>query len=137
MKKNNLYQIMRNLSLVTQVGLSILTPLFLCVFAGQWVDRRFHTESILFFMLLGLVAGIWSTVKMFQKILANDAKATEESRDEDGKKNRESGSGEDGKPVSVSVPKRKSRVYCESEEDDDDKGAEKYRSGDDIRNHSV
>lgn len=66
-------------------------------------------KTILFFLFLGLASGIWSTIKMFQKILARDAKFEEEIEHSD-KAVREN----------VSVPKPKSRVYREKAGEESD-----------------
>ena len=43
--------------MVTQLGISVMTPIFLCIFAGCWVDNHFGTKTVLLFLLLGVLAG--------------------------------------------------------------------------------
>lgn len=50
-------QVFRSLAMVTQLGISVMTPIFLCIFAGCWVDNHFGTKTTLFFLLLGVLAG--------------------------------------------------------------------------------
>ena len=48
----------RSLSLITQFGINMLVPIFLCSFAGIYIDRKFGTSYwmiILFFV--GALAG--------------------------------------------------------------------------------
>ena len=46
-----------NLVLISQLGLNVLTAVFLCVAAGVWVDRRFGTSLTLPLLILGILAG--------------------------------------------------------------------------------
>ena len=50
-------QVFRSLAMVTQLGISVMTPIFLCIFAGCWVDNHFGTKTVLLFLLLGVLAG--------------------------------------------------------------------------------
>lgn len=50
-------QVFRSLAMVTQLGISVMTPIFLCIFAGCWVDNHFGTKTTLFFLLFGVLAG--------------------------------------------------------------------------------
>lgn len=50
-------QVFRSLAMVTQLGISVMTPIFLCIFAGCWVDNHFGTKTTLVFLLLGVLAG--------------------------------------------------------------------------------
>lgn len=50
-------QIFRSLAMVTQLGLSVMTPIFMCIFAGYCIDTHFGTKTILFFLLVGAAAG--------------------------------------------------------------------------------
>jgi len=43
--------------MVTQLGLSVVTPIFLCIFAGYQLDTRFGTKSMVPLLLLGVLAG--------------------------------------------------------------------------------
>lgn len=49
--------VFRSLAMVTQLGLSVVTPIFLCVFAGYQMDARWGTKSIVPLLLLGVLAG--------------------------------------------------------------------------------
>ena len=46
-----------NLVLISQLGLNVLTAVFLCVAAGVWADRRFGTSLTLLFLLPGILSG--------------------------------------------------------------------------------
>lgn len=56
MKKKN-HGVIRAFTMVSQIGISFITPIGLCVIAGYYIDRHFHTSCwfiILFF--LGVLA---------------------------------------------------------------------------------
>lgn len=56
MNHNN--SVWRTLALVTQLGISMLTPVFLCVFVGWLLERKFGWNLMLLFIALGFVSGI-------------------------------------------------------------------------------
>ena len=42
-------QVFRSLAMVTQLGISVMTPIFLCIFAGYYADTHFGTNTMFFF----------------------------------------------------------------------------------------
>lgn len=63
-RKNS--DIARSLALITQLGISMLVPVFLCVVLGLWIDRTFHTSLTLVFLVLGFLSGgrnVWILAK--------------------------------------------------------------------------
>ncbi len=49
--------VFRTLSLITQLGLSILTPIFLCVFLGNYLEEKFEIPIFIPMLILGILAG--------------------------------------------------------------------------------
>lgn len=49
--------VMKNLALITQVGISMLAPVVLCVFVGQWLDGKFGWNTVPVLLILGILAG--------------------------------------------------------------------------------
>lgn len=49
------------LSLLSQVGISMLVPIFMMVWLGSWVDQHFSTQFFPLFILLGIGAGFRNT----------------------------------------------------------------------------
>ena len=47
----------RNIVLISQIGINMLVPVFICVAAGVWLDNRFHTWFTLPLLILGIAAG--------------------------------------------------------------------------------
>lgn len=60
-------QVFRNLVMVTQLGISVMTPVFLCIFIGLWADTHLKTNIILPLVIIGVLTGCrcgWQTIKM-------------------------------------------------------------------------
>lgn len=59
----------RSLVLITQFGINMLVPVFLCFFVGYWLDTKFHTSwwtIVLFFA--GALAGFRNIYIMAKKV---------------------------------------------------------------------
>lgn len=59
----------RCLALITQFGISMLVPIFLCSFLGIYLDRKFGTQFcmiVLFFM--GAAAGFRNIYRMAKSV---------------------------------------------------------------------
>lgn len=59
-------EIFRNLSLISQIGLSMITPILLGVFIGQHLDRWLNTKSffVITLIILGAVGGFMNLFKI-------------------------------------------------------------------------
>lgn len=50
-------KIFRSFSMITQIGISMMVPIFICVWIGTWLDRWLHTEvPFLILLVLGIGA---------------------------------------------------------------------------------
>ncbi len=102
-------QVFRSLAMVTQLGISVMTPIFLCIFAGYCVDTHFGMKTMIFFLIIGVLAGGrcgWRMVRMtFLAGEREERKALEEQQ-----KTREASL----KGEAVFKPKRPSRVRTTS-----------------------
>lgn len=49
--------VFRNIALITQLGIHMLTPVFLCVAAGVYIDNKFSTYFTLPLLIVGILAG--------------------------------------------------------------------------------
>lgn len=73
MSKHKIYmEIAKMLSLISQVGLMILIPIFGCTFLGKFLDSKFNTEPIfmIVFLLLGVggaFMGVYKTLIVYTK----------------------------------------------------------------------
>ena len=102
MKKNN-NEIWRSLSLVSQLGFSVVVPIFMCIWFGTWLKNKFNIDIMFLLVMLGLVSGLQSAYRLIKNVL---------------KKNEEEESQElnnTGDKKITSKPKLKSRVFKEKE----------------------
>ena len=47
--------VIKMLSLVTQIGITMLTSVFLCMAIGMWIDKHFSTNLFLLFLIIGIM----------------------------------------------------------------------------------
>lgn len=74
-------ELVRCLSLVSQLGITMLTPAVLCVMLGVWLDNRFSTYFTLPFLILGILAGARSAYLLAKRAVRPDEE--DEERDDD------------------------------------------------------
>ncbi|NMB08102.1 MAG: AtpZ/AtpI family protein [Tissierellia bacterium] len=69
MSKKNNKNIYKNLALITQIGLSIITPILLGVYLGGLLDKKLKTNMVftLIFIVLGAGAGFLNLFKLIDK----------------------------------------------------------------------
>ena len=64
----------RSLALITQFGINMLVPIFLCTIAGVYLGRKFSVEWIVIpLFLIGALAGFRNIKKKKKKIYEKDA----------------------------------------------------------------
>lgn len=100
--------VFRSLAMVTQLGLSMITPIFLCIFIGYQLDRQFGTKTLLPMLILGVLAGARSTWKL-AKMTLKEAEREEAAL----RAGRESSAGRTG----ICKPKQPSRIRHDREAD--------------------
>ncbi len=96
--------VFRNLTMISQLGLCVLAPILVCVFAGNFIDSRFGTKTILVFVILGVLGGCSAAYRLAKHLIIMDEE--EESREQEERISRileERGD-------SVTVPKTPGRV---------------------------
>ncbi|ADL06515.1 conserved hypothetical protein [[Clostridium] saccharolyticum WM1] len=102
--------VMRSLMMVTQLGLSVMAPVFFCILAGYYIDRYAGTKLTLLFLFLGFLAGGLNAYKLAKSTLAMNER---EERAEDQKAHMERQ--EEVRPK-VHKPKQPSRVKGHDDE---------------------
>ena len=55
---------LKYLSLISQVGFTMVTPVLLCTFVGIKLEEKFHFPFILIFLLLGVISGCMSGYRL-------------------------------------------------------------------------
>ena len=71
MNRNN-NQVWKMIYLITQIGVTMLTTIFLCVGLGYLIDRHFGTSLMVWFIVLGVVAGFRSVYILIRRYIGND-----------------------------------------------------------------
>lgn len=69
-----------NLVLITQLGINVMTAVFLCVAAGVWLDHSFGTSLVLPFLILGILAGGLSAYKMAKRTIDRERDEIEKEK---------------------------------------------------------
>lgn len=66
MRDKNYKDMLKNLALLSQIGISVITPILLGVFLGRLIDKKLATKGIfvIIFIILGSVAGFLSLLKI-------------------------------------------------------------------------
>lgn len=81
MKKED-KNVVKSFVMITQVGLSMLTPIFLCAFLGGYVDKALHTSYwFIILLILGILAAFrnvyYLTRQFYKKDLEKEQKEQE------------------------------------------------------------
>lgn len=71
MNKND-NQVWRMIYLIMQIGLTMLTAIFMCIGIGYLIDRRFGTHLMVWFIVLGVIAGFRSAYILIRKFIGRD-----------------------------------------------------------------
>ncbi len=78
-------EVFRSLSMISQLGISVMVPIFMCVFIGVMIDKYFNTSTLIFLLILGIGAGMRNAYILAKKVMDDNA-AEKEAAD---KKKRE------------------------------------------------
>ncbi|MBO5227816.1 MAG: AtpZ/AtpI family protein [Lachnospiraceae bacterium] len=70
-KKTNAY---RNIMLISQLGINVLVPVFMCLFIGLWLDAKFSTWFTIPLLILGFLAGGRNAYIMAMESIKKDEK---------------------------------------------------------------
>lgn len=102
MKKNN--DVIKGILMITQIGLTMMVPIFLCVFIGYQLDRHFQTGFwLIIFLILGVMAAFRNVYVLTKGFYAKDKSKEDaelqyfESLKQEGRRVRQSASMENDK----------------------------------------
>lgn len=82
--KKNLVSEYRNLIYFTEVGLSMVSPILLCIGIGWLLKRYFDTPPavMVVLILLGLASGVHSAVRILRRMMRNCTEKNSEELEE-------------------------------------------------------
>ncbi|QEK13225.1 AtpZ/AtpI family protein [Crassaminicella thermophila] len=70
--QKNYTRILRNLSLLTYIGVAMIVPILAAVYLGNWADEKLGTNHI--FLIVGILLGVASSFLNVYKIVMKDIK---------------------------------------------------------------
>ncbi|MCI7812109.1 MAG: AtpZ/AtpI family protein [Lachnospiraceae bacterium] len=71
--KNN-REVFRSLAMITQIGISVLAPVILCVALGYWLDQKFGWHTTVVLVILGILAGARNAWILLNQMVQDDEK---------------------------------------------------------------
>ncbi len=77
MKENR--KVVKMLFLISQLGITMLTSIFLCMFIGLFLDGRFGTHFFIPFLLIGIGGGFKGIYNLI--VRANDEESGDDERE--------------------------------------------------------
>lgn len=65
-KKKKEKSVLASISLISQLGISVVTPMIIGIYVGKYLDSKFNKKGLftLFFVILGLATGIFNIFKL-------------------------------------------------------------------------
>ncbi len=76
-------KVLKMLAFVTQIGISMLSPILLMLYLGVWLENQFELQLIPLFILLGIGAGFRNCYILITKVnydLKMDRKKNEKKK---------------------------------------------------------
>ncbi len=66
MKKDNKFNTLKNLTLISQLGISAITPMILGVLLGNFLDKKLGTKGVfsIILLIIGAASGMYSIFKI-------------------------------------------------------------------------
>lgn len=95
--------VFRSLAMITQLGLCVITPVFLCVFIGYQVDSHLGGSVMIPMVILGVLSGGRCAWGMAKRTLEQEKKEDERIRKENRALTSRTG---------ISKPKQSSRIFA-------------------------
>lgn len=65
-------QVVKMLFLISQIGITMLVTIFLCIVIGMAIDKFFKTELLVWFIVLGVISGFRSVFILIRGYIGDD-----------------------------------------------------------------
>ena len=81
---NKTYKALKNLTMLTQLALSLLTPTLLCIFGAIWLKNKFGLGQwiVMLGIFLGLGSGVQSVYTFAKQFMKEADKSQKEYEDQ-------------------------------------------------------
>lgn len=76
-------KVWRTIFLITQIGITMLTTIFLCMGIGYLVDKYFGTKLLTWFIVAGVLAGFRSVYILINKFISYNMDSDESGNNTD------------------------------------------------------
>ena len=80
---NHRRKIIRTLSLVSQLGITMLVSVFLCIFVGRWIENHLQLPVLIPFIVLGVLAGVRGCYMLIKAELKQEEEESRASEADD------------------------------------------------------
>lgn len=70
-------EVVRSFMLISHLGLTVMVPIFMCVIAGIFIDKRFGTSTLVWLLFLGIAAGMRNAYILLKGVLDENVKERE------------------------------------------------------------
>lgn len=67
-------EVFRSLSLISQLGISVMVPIFMCLAVGLFIDNRFGTACTIWLLILGILAGGRNAYILAKSVISENEK---------------------------------------------------------------
>lgn len=75
--------VFRNIAMITQLGISMLAPVILCVFIGCQLDEHFGWHTVLPLLILGILAGCRNCWILAKGLIPKDERSGKKGFDDE------------------------------------------------------
>ena len=65
-------QVVKMLFLISQIGITMLVTIFLCIVIGMAIDKFFGTKLLVWFIVLGVISGFRSVFILVRGYIGDD-----------------------------------------------------------------
>lgn len=72
----------KTFALISQIGISMMVPIALCVALGIWIDRKFGTYWIIPLIFIGMAAGFRNVYHMAMSAIKDDSDKKTDGKEE-------------------------------------------------------
>lgn len=78
MRRNSL--IAKCIAMITQVTISLVTPILICTYLGIWLDNKFGWNIAVFLIILGFFAGARNAYTLVKQVIRESEKFSDYDR---------------------------------------------------------